>query len=89
VVGKMADGKPTYVMVWPNFSASVNIECRKYLQEAIPSHSLAIAMITDNIMMKIGINLFNKISPTSIPIKVFTTEEKAIEWLKEFDDLKD
>ncbi|MBU2018746.1 MAG: hypothetical protein KJ941_03785 [Bacteroidetes bacterium] len=85
-VGEMTGGKPVCFLVWPNFSHSATLECRRFLQSIMPVYSTSIAMITDNPMMKIGINLFIKISPVSVPLRIFTDQAKAISWLQEFEN---
>ena len=86
VVGEMTDNRPVCFLVWPNFSSSASMEVRQKLDKIMPQYTKCIAMITENVMMKIGVSLFYKIAKNPVPIKVFSNEEKAIEWLIEMDE---
>ena len=75
---------PVKFLVVPNFTQAVSPESRRYLSDIMPKFAQASAYITSSDMMKIGLNLFFKITHTDVPMRVFTDEEKAIEWLKDF-----
>lgn len=44
----------------------------------------AAAMVTDSVMVRYVVNLFNALNKHKVPFKVFSDEKKALEWLKSF-----
>lgn len=60
-------------------------EAREYAKKEITDKSsLAMAVLTDKIGIRILINGFITINKPKAPIRIFTDEKKALEWLMSF-----
>ncbi len=83
MVAEVLENRPTNFLVFPDFAQSIDSKSRRYLDEVIPKYTKKCAYVCYSDMMRIGINIFFRISKSVVPMKVFPTEEKAIAWLKE------
>ena len=64
-------------------------EVRKYMLSSDSNpYSLATALIAHSISQKLVGNFFQSVMKPRRPIKIFTNEQRAVEWLKEFESLK-
>ncbi|MEO5642896.1 MAG: hypothetical protein ABIQ40_08940 [Bacteroidia bacterium] len=78
---RLADEVPVAVLI----DGRQNYIWDKDAQEYIALHSgyrLATALITNNAVVRIFSNSYAKIFKPSYPFRIFSTEEKAIAWLK-------
>jgi hypothetical protein len=63
---------------------NISKEARDYAGKNATDYFIAAAMVTDSILMRYVINLFNSIQKHDVPFKLFSSEEDAIEWLRTF-----
>ena len=80
---KLGQNKKRPFLIDPTLARPLKIEERKYLNEKLTSIMSCAAFITENKMMKIGVNIYFRIRPTEIPMKMFSEFEEAQEWLLE------
>ena len=73
--------RKTCFLTHPNLAKSVDAETRRYLNEVMPTQMIANAHVTNNTLMRIGLNIFFQVSKNKVPSKIFSTDEEAIEWL--------
>ncbi|MFL5764062.1 MAG: STAS/SEC14 domain-containing protein [Bacteroidia bacterium] len=59
-------------------------EVRDYAAEEFPKFVKAIAMLSDSALGKMLANLFFRLKTQPYPVKMFTDEKDAKEWLKQF-----
>ena len=59
-------------------------EMRDYVAEVIPEIAKAVAVISRSAVGKMAANLFFSIKKQPYPIKMFTDETEAKEWLKQY-----
>lgn len=63
---------------------TIEPEAREYLRSGIVDPTrLATAVITDRLSTKLLVNFFIRFNKPSTPMKMFTCEEKALQWLRE------
>jgi hypothetical protein len=78
---RLAEGERIPVLI----DGRQNYTWDKDAQEYIAQNSgfrIATALLTDNAVIRIFSNSYAKIFKPSYPLKIFSNEEKAIEWLK-------
>jgi hypothetical protein len=78
---RLTDEMPVAVLI----DGRQNYTWEKDAQEYIAQNSafrLATALITNNSVVRIFSNSYSKIFKPSYPLRIFATEEKALEWLK-------
>lgn len=61
-------------------------EAQQYIADHAASYRIATAVITNNPVSRLITNTYVSIFKPSYPVKLFTEESKAIEWLKGFKD---
>jgi len=81
---KITGGKKVCLLSDSTDSAPVNKEMRDYLADVIPEIAIAIAVISRSAMGKMVANLFFSIKKQPYPVKIFTDEAEAKEWLKQY-----
>jgi hypothetical protein len=64
-------------------SGPLDKESRKLVKEQISRLYKAIGIITDSHLSKMLATIISVITPSSVPVKMFTDEEKAREWLQQ------
>lgn len=78
---RLADETPIPVLI----DGRQNYTWNKDAQEYIAQHSdfrLATALITNNPLIRIISNSYAKIFKPTYPLRIFSNEEKAVEWLR-------
>ena len=65
-------------------SATQDKATRDYMAQEIPNVFIAMAVISDSILGKFITNMFLHLKQQPIPIKFFSNEKDAKEWLKGF-----
>jgi hypothetical protein len=63
---------------------TINKEARAFAGKSGKDYFTAAAMVTDSMLMRMVINLFNAIQKHEVPFKLFRTEEEAVAWLRTF-----
>ncbi len=81
---KITGGKKICILSDSTNSTPVNKEMRDYLAKVIPEIAKAIAIISGSAMGKMVANLFFSIKKQPYPVKMFTDETEAKEWLKQY-----
>lgn len=87
---KLCHGKNIPILGDLSEAKYISIESRKYLsgQEANKAAS-SLAIIANTMVGKIIGNFLIGLNKPSYPVKLFTSEEKALDWLKQFMELKE
>ena len=75
------------VLIDARVSYNWNKDAQQYLADN-SDFRLATAVLSDNPFSRLLTNTFVKIFKPVYPVKLFTDEEKAIEWLNQFKDSK-
>jgi len=63
---------------------TISKAARDYAGKSGTDFFYAAAMVTDSVVMRFVINIFNAIQKHNVPFKLFADEETAIEWLRTF-----
>lgn len=78
---ELTEGKKLPFLVDPSLARPTTKKERQYLNEHLQTVMTCIAFVTTNAMMRIGINLYFRIRPQFMPMKMFSNEEDARQWL--------
>jgi hypothetical protein len=82
---KITEGKPYPGIGYVKGIRALTKDARNYFSSDEATEGvLAGALVIESNFAAGLINFFLKINPPKIPNRVFTTEEKAIEWLQQF-----
>ena len=81
---KITGGKKVCMLSDSTDSAPVNKEMRDYVAEILPDIAKAVAIISRSAVGKMAANLFFSIKKQPYPVKMFTDEREAKEWLKQY-----
>lgn len=81
-VDKLRKGKGSVIFIDMRETASMDRESRKYYSEL--ESNIAVALLVESPLSKIIGNFFVGLNKTSYPLKIFSSEEKALDWLKGF-----
>ena len=81
---KITGGKKVCLLSDSTDSSPANKEMRDFAAEVIPEIVKAIAIISRSAVGKMAANLFFSIKKQSYPVKMFTDENEAKEWLKQY-----
>ena len=84
VVKQMAHNKKVCMLVYLNTFPVFNNTTRKLVSKDLAESYNAIALVAKSAMRKKLMNLFLKLKPPAIPMKSFTNENEARQWLKKF-----
>ncbi len=77
-------GKKICLLTDSTYSNPPNKEIRDYLAAVIPEIVKAVAVISRSAVGKMTANLFFSINKQPYPVKLFTDESKAKEWLRQY-----
>ena len=81
---KIIGGKKVCLLSDSTHSPPANKEMRDYAAEVIPEIVKAVAIISRSAVGKMAANLFFSIKKQPYPVKMFTDETEAKEWLKQY-----
>ena len=81
---KITGGKKVCLLSDSTDSTPLSKEMRDYAAEVIPEIAKAIAIISRSAVGKMAANLFFSIKKQPYPVKMFTDENEAKEWLKQY-----
>lgn len=82
---KVSDGKLSPILIDLRNLVSSDNATRSYLAtEEAEKYLNAGAMLINNEIQRLLMNLYLKIDKPRLPAKVFTSREKALEWLEQF-----
>ena len=65
-------------------NCTMNKEGRDYAAKVSSDFFIASAVITNNLPVKLIVNFFNSFYKTGVPLKIFSSEAKALEWLLKY-----
>lgn len=63
---------------------SITREARNYAAEHGKDFFIASAIVTDSFTVRLIVNFFNSFYKPLVPFKLFSTEEEALAWLRNF-----
>ncbi len=81
---KITNGKKVCLLSDSTDSPPANKEFRDYAAEVLPEIAKAVAIISRSAVGKMAANLFFSIKIQPYPVKMFTDEIEAKEWLKQY-----
>lgn len=81
---KHTKGKKVCMLLEITNSTPSSKEIRDYAAEEFPKLVIAIAMISKSPLGRMVANLFFGLKPPSYPTKMFSNEQDAKEWLKQY-----
>ena len=84
---RLTDETPVAVLIDGRQSYTWEKDAQEYIAQN-SGFRLATALLTNNAVVRILSNSYAKIFKPSYPLKIFATEEKALEWLKEMMEKK-
>ena len=84
LVKKITNNKKVPLLIYLQNSPIPDKETRRFSTEQLPNIYLAMAMISPKGLATLIMNILFKFKPAPIPIKSFTDEQAAKEWLKQF-----
>jgi hypothetical protein len=82
IVDKLSKGKGSVIFIDMREAASMDRESRKYYSEL--ESNIAVALLVESPLSKVIGNFFVGLNKTSYPLKIFSSDEKALDWLKGF-----
>jgi len=81
---KIQKGEISPFLIVTNNVSTVSSEGKVFMTKSLPTIANAMAMVPKSTLAKFAVNLYLYINRPNIPTKAFGSEEKAIEWLKQF-----
>ena len=84
LVKEISGDKPIPLLIYLCNSPVPDKESRKFAAKALPEIYSAMAMVSKPGLSKFIINILFKLKPPPIPMKSFTQDKEAKEWLKQF-----
>jgi hypothetical protein len=86
LVKQITNNKKVPLLIYLCKSPIPDKETRKFVNEQLPNIYTAMAMISKPGLAKFIMNFLFALKPPPIPMKNFTDESEAKEWLKKLDD---
>jgi len=84
LVKEITGGKKVPLLIYLTKSPVPDKETRKYSAEQLPNVYTAMAMISKGGLAQLIMNLLFKFKPPTIPMKTFSEDKEAVDWLKQF-----
>ena len=84
LVKSITGNKIVPLLIYLSNSPVPDKETRKYVSEVLPEVYTAMAMVTKGGLGKFIMNILYALKPPPIPMKSFTDEKEAREWLKQY-----
>lgn len=81
---KVQAGEISPFLIITNNVSTVSSEGKVFMTKTLPTIANSMAMVPKSALAKFAVNLFLYINRPNIPTKAFSSEEKAVEWLKQF-----
>lgn len=82
---KLLDGKKALILFDASSNYKITEEAKAYgASKEYSSHRIAVAYLTKSITNKLIFNLYLKVNAPIVPTKMFSSEERALKWLKSF-----
>lgn len=84
LVREITNNKKVPLLIYLKNSPMPDKETRKFSTEQLPNIYSAMAMVSQPGLAKFVINILFKLKPPPIPIKNFTDDRAAKEWLRQY-----
>jgi hypothetical protein len=85
VAKNMTNQRPALKLVDARERRKISTEARKFIKKVnIPENHIAKAIIVNSMITKYLQDFFNSLINPAFPVKLFTSEEAALAWLKTF-----
>jgi hypothetical protein len=84
LVKQITGGKKIPLLIYLSKSPVPDKETRKFSSEQLPNVYTAMAMVSSGGLAQFIMNILFKFKPPLIPIKCFSDDKEAKEWLKQF-----
>ena len=84
LVKQITGGKKIPLLIYLSKSPVPDKETRKFSAEQLPNVYTAMAMVSSGGLAQFIMNILFKFKPPSIPMKSFSDDGEAKEWLKQF-----
>ncbi|QEC68955.1 STAS/SEC14 domain-containing protein [Panacibacter ginsenosidivorans] len=84
LVKQITHNKRTPLLIYLSNSPVPDKETRKFSTEQLPVIYSAMAMVSKPGLSKLIMNMLFKFKPPPIPVKSFTDDKEAKEWLKQY-----
>ena len=84
LVKQITGGKKVPLLIYLSKSPVPDKETRKFSVGQLPNVYTAMAMVSNGGLARFIMNIIFKLKPPPIPMKSFSDEKEATEWLKQF-----
>ena len=84
LVKKITGNKKVPLLIYLSDSPVPDKETRRFSTEQLPNVYSAMAMVSEPGLSKLIMNILFRLKPPPIPMKSFTDDKKAKEWLMQF-----
>ena len=84
LVKQITDNKKVPLLIYLSNSPIPDKETQQFSKEQLPNIYTAMAMVSKPGLAKFIMNILFKFKPPPIPMKSFTDDKEAKEWLKQF-----
>ena len=84
LVKQITGGKKVPLLIYLCDSPVPDKATRKFSTEQLPNIYTAMAMVSKPGLSKLIMNILFRLKPPPIPMKSFTDDKEALEWLKRF-----
>ena len=84
LVKQITGGKKVPLLIYLGKSPVPDKETRKFSSEQLPNVYTAMAMVSSGGLAQFIMNILFKFKPPPIPMKSFSDDEEAKDWLKQF-----
>lgn len=84
LVKQITGGKKVPLLIYLSKSPVPDKETRKFSSEQLPNVYTAMAMVSSSGLAQFIMNILFKFKPPPIPMKSFSDDEEAKDWLKQF-----
>ena len=88
LVRQISNNKRVPLLIYLSNSPVPDKETRKFVNQELPNVYTAMAMISTPGLSKFIMNFLFALKPPPIPMKNFTNDKEAKEWLKQYADRK-
>ncbi|HEV8286715.1 MAG TPA: STAS/SEC14 domain-containing protein [Chitinophagaceae bacterium] len=84
LVKRITNNKKVPLLIYLSNSPVPDKETRRFASEQLPNIYIAMAMVSKPGLSKLIMNILFKFKPPPIPMKSFTNDKEAKEWLKKY-----
>jgi hypothetical protein len=81
-MNKMVGDKKIPLLSFIRSTPTLNAAAKQFVQKKLPQVATAYAMVADAPLARFNISVFLYIYRPSIPVKVFRSPDKALNWLQ-------